>query len=71
MCLDLASAAGQQRLGGLAAESDALLVNMKPSVIRRFGLTYDALRVHNEKIVCVALTGYGLEIGRASCRERV
>jgi CoA:oxalate CoA-transferase len=63
VCLDLSSAAGQQRLGELAAESDALLVNMKPSVIRRFGLTYDALRVHNERIVCVALTGYGLDGG--------
>ncbi len=61
--LDLASEAGQQRLGELAAESDALLVNMKPSVIRRFGLTYEALRKYNEKIVCVALTGYGLDGG--------
>ena len=63
VCLDLASAAGQQRLAELVAESDALLVNMKPSVIRRFGLTYDALRTHNDKIVCVALTGYGLDGG--------
>jgi crotonobetainyl-CoA:carnitine CoA-transferase CaiB-like acyl-CoA transferase len=63
VCLDLASPAGQQRLGELAADSDALLVNMKPSVIRRFGLTYDALKAHNEKIVCVALTGYGLDGG--------
>src|SRR5262245_1350428 len=45
VCLDLASPEGQQRLGELAAESHALLVNMKPSVIRRFGLTYDALKV--------------------------
>ncbi len=63
VCLDLASEAGQRRLGELAAESDALLVNMKPSVIKRFGLTYEALRKHNEKIVCVALTGYGLNGG--------
>lgn len=63
VCLDLASDAGQQRLGELVAESDALLVNMKPSVIRRFGLTYEALRTRNEKIVCVALTGYGLDGG--------
>lgn len=63
VCLDLASAGGQQRLAELAAESDALLVNMKPSVIRRFGLTYETLRKHNERIVCVALTGYGLDGG--------
>ena len=41
ICLDLNSEAGQQRLGELVAESHALLVNMKPSVIRRLGLTYE------------------------------
>jgi crotonobetainyl-CoA:carnitine CoA-transferase CaiB-like acyl-CoA transferase len=61
VCLDLASVAGRQRLGELAAESHALLVNMKPSVIRKLGLTYDAMREFNPKLVCVALTGYGLE----------
>ena len=61
--LDLGSADGQRRLGELAAESHALLVNMKPSVIRKLGLTYEALQVHNPKLVCVALTGYGLDGG--------
>jgi CoA:oxalate CoA-transferase len=63
VCLDLASEAGRQRLGELAAESHALLVNMKPSVIRKLGLTYDAMREFNPKLVCVALTGYGLDGG--------
>lgn len=63
ICLDLATESGQQALGELAAESHALLVNMKPSAIRRFGLTYDALRRWNDRIVCVALTGYGLDAG--------
>lgn len=63
ICLDLASEEGQRRLGELAAQSHALLVNMKPSVIRKLGLTYDALRVHNDNLVCVALTGYGLDGG--------
>jgi crotonobetainyl-CoA:carnitine CoA-transferase CaiB-like acyl-CoA transferase len=61
--IDLRSEAGQQRLGELVANSHALLVNMKPSAIRRLGLTYEALRRHNEKIVCVALTGFGLDGG--------
>ena len=51
---------GQQRLGALVAESHALLVNLKPSAIRKLGLTCDALRKYNDKIVCVALTGFGL-----------
>ncbi len=63
ICLDLATAAGQARLGELVAASHALLVNMKPSVIRRLGLTYEALSRFNEKIVCVAMTGFGLDGG--------
>ncbi|WP_409428334.1 CaiB/BaiF CoA transferase family protein [Mycobacterium sp. SMC-11] len=61
--LDLASEAGQAALGELVAESHALLVNMKPSVIRRLGLTYESLRRFNSRIVCVALTGFGLDGG--------
>jgi crotonobetainyl-CoA:carnitine CoA-transferase CaiB-like acyl-CoA transferase len=44
-------------------DSHALLVNMKPSAIKKLGLTYENLRRYNEKIVCVALTGYGLHGG--------
>ena len=36
---------------------------MKPSAIRRLGLTYEALSRFNPKIVCVALTGFGLDGG--------
>ena len=61
--LDLNSEDGRRRLGELVAESHALLVNMKPSVLRRLGLTYESLRRYNEKIVCVALTGFGLDGG--------
>ena len=63
ICLDLASEAGRAELGALVADSHALLVNMKPSAIKKLGLTYENLRRYNEKIVCVALTGYGLHGG--------
>ncbi|BBU21191.1 CaiB/BaiF CoA transferase family protein [Mycobacterium xenopi] len=63
ICLDLNAPEGQARLGELVAQSHALLVNLKPSAIRRLGLTYDALRRHNERIVCVAITGFGLDGG--------
>lgn len=49
ICLDLNAPEGQARLGELVAQSHALLVNLKPSAIRRLGLTYDALRRHNER----------------------
>jgi CoA:oxalate CoA-transferase len=61
--LDLRSDEGRRRLGELVADSHALLVNMKPSAIKRLGLTYDALRQFNDRIVCVALTGFGLTGG--------
>jgi hypothetical protein len=47
--LDLSTEAGQRSLGELAARSHALLVNLKPSGIRRLGLTYEALRSWNER----------------------
>jgi CoA:oxalate CoA-transferase len=59
--LDLNSPDGQARLAELAATSHALITNLRPQTIRRFGLTYDALRVHNERLVCLALTGFGLD----------
>jgi crotonobetainyl-CoA:carnitine CoA-transferase CaiB-like acyl-CoA transferase len=61
--LDLGSSYGQRQLAALAAESQALLVNLKPSAIRRFGLTYAELSRWNKRIVCVALTGSGLSAG--------
>jgi crotonobetainyl-CoA:carnitine CoA-transferase CaiB-like acyl-CoA transferase len=65
VCLDLNAEHGRARLAELVAESHALLVNLKPSAIRRLGLTYDTLRRWNERIVCVAITGYGLAGGDA------
>jgi crotonobetainyl-CoA:carnitine CoA-transferase CaiB-like acyl-CoA transferase len=58
--LDLASKDGKAALGRLAAGAHALIVNLRPAAILKLGLTYDSLRVHNPKLVCVALTGYGL-----------
>ena len=36
-------------------------MNLRPSTIRKLGLDYESLRRFNPKIVCVALTGYGLD----------
>ena len=59
--LDLASAHGRSELERLAAGSHALITNLRPSAIRKLGLTHESLRVANPKLVCVALTGYGLD----------
>jgi crotonobetainyl-CoA:carnitine CoA-transferase CaiB-like acyl-CoA transferase len=59
--IDLTTDEGREQLGELARTSDALLVNMRPSSIRRLGLDYESMKQHNPKLVCVALTGYGLD----------
>jgi crotonobetainyl-CoA:carnitine CoA-transferase CaiB-like acyl-CoA transferase len=59
--LDLASADGQEALGRIVRTSQALVTNLRPSAIRKLGLTYEALRHWNERLVCVALTGYGMD----------
>ena len=59
--IDLASDEGQQQLGDIAASAHALVTNLRPSAIKKLGLTYDALQRWNPKLVCVALTGYGLD----------
>ncbi|MDT3443333.1 MULTISPECIES: CaiB/BaiF CoA-transferase family protein [unclassified Pseudofrankia] len=60
---DLTTREGQDRLHELTAGAHALIVNQRPSAIRKLGLTYEALRQYNEKLVCVAITGYGLRAG--------
>jgi len=59
--IDLASADGRAELEELAAGAHALITNLRPSAIKKLGLTYDSLRACNPKLVCVALTGYGLD----------
>lgn len=59
--LDLASDSGKAALRELARDSHALVSNMRPAVIRKLGLTYSALAPVNPRLVCVALTGFGME----------
>jgi CoA:oxalate CoA-transferase len=61
LTLDLATPAGQHALHGLVATAHALVTNLRPSAIRKLGLTYAYLGRWNPRIVCVALTGYGLD----------
>ncbi len=63
--IDLASVQGKRELEHIAAGAHALITNLRPSAIKKLGLTFKGLQHCNPKIVCVALTGYGLE-GRYS-----
>ncbi|MFF5254555.1 CaiB/BaiF CoA transferase family protein [Streptomyces leeuwenhoekii] len=69
--LDLATPEGQARLHELVRGADALLVNLKPSAVHRYGLTYEALKPWNERLVCVALTGWGMDAGDAPAFDYV
>jgi CoA:oxalate CoA-transferase len=59
--IDLAAPAGQRQLAALARTAQALVTNLRPTAIRKLGLTYDVLRAVNPRLVCVALTGFGLD----------
>jgi len=59
--LDLANEAGQESLRTLAVRAHALVTNLRPAAIHKLGLTYEALKDANPKLVCVALTGFGLQ----------
>jgi crotonobetainyl-CoA:carnitine CoA-transferase CaiB-like acyl-CoA transferase len=59
--LDLACEAGRSELAALVREAHGLVTNLRPKAIRKLGLTYEHLRQFNPGIVCVALTGYGLD----------
>jgi crotonobetainyl-CoA:carnitine CoA-transferase CaiB-like acyl-CoA transferase len=57
--LDLKSDAGREVFERLVASADAVFSNLRGDQPERLRLTYEDLRHVNERIVCVALTGYG------------
>lgn len=60
VCLDLTCPQDRAAFNRLASTSHALITNLRPSAIRKLGLTYDSMRAINPELVCVALTGFGL-----------
>lgn len=64
--LDLKSAAGRADLRALAATADALFDNLRGDLPARLGLTYDALKDVNARLVCCHLSAYGRDGERAA-----
>ena len=60
LSLDLATTAGQEVLHRLVRASDAVYSNLRGDVPRQLGLSYEQLRQVNPRVVCVALTGFGM-----------
>jgi CoA:oxalate CoA-transferase len=61
VALDLKSEAGRAAFHALVRSAHGLITNLRPRAIKKLGLTYDDLKTFNPRLVCVALTGYGLE----------
>ena len=59
VCLDLKQPAGRAAFLRLVATSDAVLNNLRGDQPDKLGLTYDALRDTNPRIVCAHLSAYG------------
>jgi len=57
--LDLKQPAGRQAFYRLVARSDVVLHNYRPAVAARLGLSYEALREHNETVVVCKAYGFG------------
>ncbi|QKT08470.1 CoA transferase [Gordonia sp. X0973] len=57
--LDLKSDAGREALLRMVAGADVLLYSLRPSAMARLGLSYDALRQVNERLVYCGAFGFG------------
>ena len=66
VALDLRSDAGRAVFADLVARVDAVACNLRGDQPAKLGLTYDALRAHNPRIVCASLTGFGRSGPRAA-----
>lgn len=64
--LDLKSEEGRAILHRLVATADAVFDNLRGDLPAKLGLTYDALKGYNPKIVCGHLSAYGRTGSRAA-----
>ena len=66
IALDLRSPEGMAVFRDLARTADGVLDNLRGDLAEKLGLTYQALREVNPRIVCSHLSAYGREGSRAS-----
>src|SRR5438309_11206300 len=56
---DLKTPAAKARLLELVARADVLIESFRPGVMARMGLSYETLRAANQRLIYMAITGYG------------
>ncbi len=59
LTLNLQDSAGQEIFKKLVKDSDALLVNLRPGSLRKYGLGYEDLKLLNDGLVYASITGFG------------
>lgn len=57
--LDLNKPEGLETVRALAAKADVLVENYRPSTLKRWGLTYEALHALNPRLIVCSISGYG------------
>src|SRR5262252_3206365 len=61
IALDLSDASGRESVRRLAARADVLVENFAPGALARLGLSLEALRAENPRLVTASITGFGRE----------
>jgi alpha-methylacyl-CoA racemase len=59
LVLDLKRRPDRDKLMPLVARADVLVEQFRPGVMERLGLSYDALRAINPRLLYCSITGYG------------
>jgi crotonobetainyl-CoA:carnitine CoA-transferase CaiB-like acyl-CoA transferase len=59
VALDLDKPAAREVLLTLCEQADVLITNFIPSRVERYGLSYEAVRARNPRIIYTAFSGYG------------
>ena len=57
--IDLKTPDGQALFFRMVKQADVVIQNMRPGVAERLGITFEALKAHNPKVVYVSISGYG------------
>lgn len=60
VAIDLKQPEGQDLVRGLAAQADVLVQNLRPGLLRRWGLDYQDLQAVNPSLIYASISGYGL-----------
>jgi crotonobetainyl-CoA:carnitine CoA-transferase CaiB-like acyl-CoA transferase len=57
--VNVSSDEGRAIILDLAAEADVVIQNMRPGVVERLGIGYDACRARNPEVIYCSISGYG------------